>query len=66
MDTPPRKNLIGLEKKYSADEVKEIATATFKKLNRQRRRAKFRAKNLMKKLMQLQVNFIKKERDIEN
>ncbi|EBM0572634.1 TPA: plasmid recombination protein [Salmonella enterica] len=49
LNVPERKNIIGLEKKYSAEEVKEIATNTFKKLNRQRRRAKFRAKKAEEK-----------------
>jgi hypothetical protein len=53
-------------KKYSAEEVKEIASATFKKLNRQRRRAKFRAKKSDEKADAATSEFYKKERDIEN
>lgn len=49
LEVPPRKNLIGMEKKYSSDEVKELATDAFKKLNRQRRRAKFRTKKAEEK-----------------
>lgn len=63
LDIPPRKNLIGLEKKYSADEVKEIATATFKKLNRQRRRAKFRAKKSDEKAEAATSEFYKKKKE---
>lgn len=63
LDIPPRKNLIGLEKKYSADEVKEIATATFKKLNRQRRRAKFRAKKSDEKADAATSEFYKKKKE---
>lgn len=44
LDVPARKNFVGMEKKYSLEEVKAIASTTFQKLNRQRRRAKFRAK----------------------
>jgi hypothetical protein len=63
LDTPPRKNLIGLEKKYSSDEVKEIATNTFKKLNRQRRRAKFRAKKSDEKAEAATSEFYKKKKE---
>lgn len=63
LDVPPRKNIIGLEKKYSADEVKEIATATFKKLNRQRRRAKFRAKKSDEKAEAATSEFYKKKKE---
>ena len=57
------KILLFRKKKYSAEEVKEIASATFKKLNRQRKEGQnLELKNLMKKLMQLQVNFIKKRK----
>lgn len=63
LDIPPRKNIIGLEKKYSADEVKEIATATFKKLNRQRRRAKFRAKKSDEKAEAATSEFYKKKKE---
>lgn len=63
LDIQPRKNLIGLEKKYSADEVKEIATATFKKLNRQRRRAKFRAKKSDEKAEAATSEFYKKKKE---
>ena len=63
LDIPPRKNLIGLEKKYSAEEVKEIATATFKKLNRQRRRAKFRAKKSDEKADAATSEFYKKKKE---
>ncbi|EGF7201742.1 hypothetical protein IC354_005003, partial [Salmonella enterica] len=50
-------------KKYSADEVKEIATATFKKLNRQRRRAKFRAKKSDEKAEAATSEFYKKKKE---
>lgn len=63
LDTPPRKNFIGLEKKYSAEEVKEIASATFKKLNRQRRRAKFRAKKSDEKAEAATSEFYKKKKE---
>ena len=63
LDTPPRKNFIGLEKKYSAEEVKEIATNTFKKLNRQRRRAKFRAKKSDEKADAATSEFYKKKKE---
>ena len=63
LDTPPRKNFIGLEKKYSAEEVKEIASATFKKLNRQRRRAKFRAKKSDEKADAATSEFYKKKKE---
>ncbi|EOT1731851.1 plasmid recombination protein, partial [Citrobacter freundii] len=63
LNIPPRKNIIGLEKKYSSDEVKEIASATFKKLNRQRRRAKFRAKKSDEKADAATSEFYKKKKE---
>lgn len=63
LNVPPRKNILGLEKKYSSDEVKEIATNTFKKLNRQRRRAKFRAKKSDEKADAATSEFYKKKKE---
>lgn len=64
LNVPPRKNILGLEKKYSSDEVKEIATNTFKKLNRQRRRAKFRAKKSDEKAEAATSEFYKKRNEV--
>lgn len=44
LNVPVNRSFIGLEKKYSADEVKDLATSAFKKLNRQRRRSRFKVK----------------------
>lgn len=63
LNVPERKNIMGLEKKYSADEVKEIATNTFKKLNRQRRRAKFRAKKSEEKAEAATSQFYQKRNE---
>lgn len=63
LNVPERKNIVGLEKKYSAEEVKEIATNTFKKLNRQRRRAKFRAKKSDEKAEAATSQFYKKRNE---
>ncbi|HCX4818175.1 TPA: plasmid recombination protein, partial [Escherichia coli] len=63
LNVPERKNIIGLEKKYSAEEVKEIATNTFKKLNRQRRRAKFRAKKAEEKSKAATSQYYKKRNE---
>ena len=49
LEIPAKKNFVGMEKKYSLDEVKAIASTTFQKLNRQRRRAKFREKKSQEK-----------------
>ena len=63
LDIPERKNLLGIEKKYSAEEVKDIATTTFKKLNRQRRRAKFREKRSDEKAEAATSQFYKKRNE---
>ncbi|HBM7869885.1 TPA: plasmid recombination protein, partial [Escherichia coli] len=63
LNVPERKNIIGLEKKYSAEEVKDIATNTFKKLNRQRRRAKFREKRSDEKAEAATSQFYKKRNE---
>lgn len=63
LDIPERKNLLGIEKKYSAEEVKDIATTTFKKLNRQRRRAKFREKRSNEKAEVATSQFYKKRNE---
>ncbi|EFZ1855085.1 plasmid recombination enzyme family protein [Shigella flexneri] len=64
LDVPPRKNVIGIEKKYSADEVKDLAATAFKKLNRQRRRAKFRTKEAEKKADAAASEFYKKRNEV--
>lgn len=63
LNVPERKNIVGLEKKYSAEEVKDIATKTFKKLNRQRRRAKFRSKESDEKAEAATSQFYKKRNE---
>lgn len=63
LNVPERKNIMGLEKKYSAEEVKDIATNTFKKLNRQRRRAKFREKRSDEKAEAATSQFYKKRNE---
>lgn len=63
LNIPERKNLLGIEKKYSAEEVKDIATTTFKKLNRQRRRAKFREKRSDEKAEAATSQFYKKRNE---
>lgn len=63
LNVPERKNIVGLEKKYSAEEVKDIATNTFKKLNRQRRRAKFRSKKSDEKAEAATSQFYKKRNE---
>ena len=63
LNVPERKNIVGLEKKYSAEEVKDIATNTFKKLNRQRRRAMFREKRSNEKAETATSQFYKKRNE---
>jgi len=63
LNVPERKNIIGLEKKYSAEEVKDIATTAFKKLNRQRRRARFREQRSNEKAEVATSQFYKKRNE---
>lgn len=64
LDIEERKNIFGLEKKYSSDEVKELASKAFKKLNRQRRRAKFRSKKSDEKAKAATSQFYKKRNEV--